>query len=224
VPDPVRLDLHAHSRYSPDSKLDPLDIVRVARAQGLDGIAITDHNAVEGALHARDHSRSSGLLVITATEVSAQHGHVLAYGVTERIARDRSPRETVEEILALGGVPVAAHPYRFWSGLGEELTRSAPFAAYEVQNARTFRRGNARARELAGTNGVGATGGSDAHFLHEIGRAVTIVEGASTEAEVLEALRRGRTRAEGVDRGAGATVRYVTKTVGEWMLRGFRRI
>jgi len=119
---------------------------------------------------------------------------------------------------------VAAHPYRFWSGLGEAATVASPFVAYEVQNARTLRRGNLRATALATDWNVGGTGGSDAHFVDEVGRAVTVVEDGSAEGDVIEAVRRGRTRAEGADRGAGATARYVTKAVGEWILRGFRRI
>ncbi len=220
----MRLDLHSHSRYSPDSRLDPVEIVKVAKSRGLDGIAITDHNAVRGAADAWEYGRGVGILVVRGTEVSTKEGHVLAYGVKETIPRDLSPRETVERIVALGGVPVAAHPYRFWSGLGEEATVSVPFAAYEVRNARTLRRGNARASALAAAKGIAGIGGSDAHFLEEIGRAVTIVDGVSTEEEVLEALRKGRVRAEGVDRGAAATVRYVTKCVGQWIRRGMRRI
>ncbi len=220
----MRVDLHSHSRYSPDSKVDPVEIVKAARAAGLDGVAVTDHNAVEGSARAAAYARSIRFLVIRGTEVSTREGHILAYGVEEDIPRNRSPRETVERILGLGGVPVAAHPYRFWSGLGEEHTVGSPFAAYEVQNARTLRRGNVRARALAATKAVGATGGSDGHFLDEIGRAVTIFEDASTEGEMLEALRRGQSQAEGGDRGAGGTARYVPKAVGEWMLRGFRRI
>jgi len=220
----VRLDLHSHSRYSPDSKLDPAEIVRVAKSRGLDGIAITDHNAVEGAAKAWDYGRGIGVTVVRGTEVSTKEGHVLAYGVKEPIPRDLSSRETVERIVADGGIPVAAHPYRFWSGLGEEATVAAPFAAYEVRNARTLRRGNVKASALAASKGVPGIGGSDAHFLEEIGRAVTVVEDASTEVEVLEAVRRGSARAEGVDRGASATVRYVTKCVGQWILRGMRRI
>ena len=198
--------------------------MRVAKSRGLDGIAITDHNAVEGAAKAWDYGRGIGVTVVRGTEVSTKEGHVLAYGVKEPIPRDLSSRETVERIVADGGIPVAAHPYRFWSGLGEQATVETPFAAYEVRNARTLRRGNAKASALAATKGVPGIGGSDAHFLEEIGRAVTVVEDASTEVEVLEAVRRGSARAEGVDRGASATVRYVTKCVGQWILRGMRRI
>ena len=201
-----------------------MDLVRAAKAGGLDGIAITDHNAVEGAARALEYARGIGFLVVRGTEVSTSEGHVLAYGVHETIPRDLTPRDTVERIVALGGVPVAAHPYRFWSGLGEAATVASPFVAYEVQNARTLRRGNLRATALAADRNVGGTGGSDAHFVDEVGRAVTVVEDGSAEGDVIEAVRRGRTRAEGADRGAGATARYVTKAVGEWILRGFRRI
>jgi len=44
----VRLDLHNHTLYSPDSRVDPTDLVRQSRALGLDGIAITDHNSIAG--------------------------------------------------------------------------------------------------------------------------------------------------------------------------------
>ena len=190
----------------------------------MDGIAITDHNAVGGVRRARELGREHSLLVVAGTEVSTEDGHVLAYGVSQVIARDRSSRDTVDDIFALGGVPVAAHPYRFWSGLGEARTTGSPFAAYEVQNARTLRRGNVRAKALAARRRVVGIGGSDAHFYQEIGRAVTITEDTSTEEDVLEALRKGRVRAEGMDRGASATARYVTKCVGQWLLRGMRRI
>src|SRR5437667_264010 len=42
--------------------------------------------------------------------------------------------------------------------------------------------------------------------------------------DVLQLLAQGRTSAQGLDRGPAATARYVTKAVGEWMLRGMRRI
>ena len=125
----------------------------------------------------------------------------------------------------LGGVAVAAHPYRFWSGIGEAALRKAPFPAYETSNARTLRRGNVRARERAREARVGETGGSDSHFLDEAARAVTVFEGEGLSVdEVLQALGQGRTTAQGKDRGVSGTLRYVPKAVSEWMLRGMRRI
>jgi predicted metal-dependent phosphoesterase TrpH len=198
--------------------------VAVARRVGLAGLAITDHNAVGGIREAQE-AAGDGFLVLPGTEVSTASGHVLAYGVQEVVPRDLSVADTVERIAALGGVAVAAHPFRFWSGLGGDALGEAPFPAYETSNARTLRRGNARARERAQAARVGETGGSDSHFLDEVARAVTSVDsGASTADDVIQLIGQGKTRSQGLDRGAAGTLRYVPKAVGEWLGRGMRRI
>jgi len=220
----MRLDLHNHTRYSPDSRVAPGELVVRARQLGLDGIAITDHNSIRGIGEA-EAAAGADFVIVPAVEISTRSGHVLAYGVREVVPRDLTVAETVRRVEALGGVAVAAHPYRFWSGLGEAALSEAPFVAYETYNARTLRRGNERARALALARKVGQTGGSDSHFLDEVGRALTLIDsGAVPAKDVVELLRAGKTSAEGLSRGASATVRYVTKAVGEWILRGMRRI
>jgi predicted metal-dependent phosphoesterase TrpH len=218
------LDLHNHTRYSPDSRVAPAELVAVARKLGLGGIAITDHNAV-GGIREAEAAAGPDFLVIPSIEISTIAGHVLGYGVREVVPRDLSVAETVERIVALGGVPVAAHPYRFWSGLGERALGEAPFPAYESCNGRTLKRGNGRAKARARERKLGETGGSDSHFLNELGKAVTTVDGGALRTDdVLQRLAQGKTSAQGRDRGASATVRYVSKAVGEWVLRGMRRI
>jgi predicted metal-dependent phosphoesterase TrpH len=220
----MHLDLHNHTQYSPDSRVLPAHLVARAKAMGLSGVAITDHNAV-GGVPAAEAAAGPDFLVIPALEVSTKSGHVLAYGVREVVPRDLTVPETVERIVALGGVAVAAHPYRFWSGLGEAVVVGAPFAAYETCNARTLREGNVRAQALARERGVGQTGGSDSHFLDEVAQAVTAIDtGLLRVDDVIQILGAGKTSARGRDRGASATVRYVTKAVGEWIVRGMRRI
>ncbi len=221
---PMLLDLHNHTRYSPDSRVPPAELVAAAKRAGLDGLAITDHNAVGGVREAQE-AAGSGFLVVPGLEVSTASGHVLAYGVREVIPRDLSVAETVERISALGGVAVAAHPFRFWSGLGGDALGEARFPAYETANARTLRRGNARAQERAKAAQVGETGGSDSHFLDEVARAVTSVDSGLARAEdVIQVIGSGKTRSRGASRGIGGTFRYVPKAVGEWLGRGMRRI
>lgn len=218
------LDLHNHTHHSPDSRVVPAELVACARRSGLGGLAITDHNAIRGIREA-EVAAGKDFVIIPGIEVSTRSGHVLAYGVRQAIPRDLSVAETVERIVALGGVPVAAHPYRFWSGLGDPAVFEAPFSGLETCNSRTLRRGNVRAAEAARARKIGQTGGSDSHFLDEVGRAVTIVDGGLLRADdVLQALGQGRTTAKGIDRGTAATARYVSKCVGEWLLRGMRRI
>ncbi|TLZ99509.1 MAG: histidinol-phosphatase [Methanobacteriota archaeon] len=218
------LDLHNHTRYSPDSRVDPAALVGVARKTRLAGVAITDHNSV-GGIEIAEAAADPDFLVIPAIEVSTRSGHVLGYGIREVIPRDLSVSETAERIVALGGVPVAAHPFRFWSGLGPVAVAETTFPAYETCNGRTLRRGNLRARALARERKLGETGGSDSHFLDEVAKAVTVVDaGALRLDDVLQLLSQGRTLAQGRNRGSAATVRYVSKAVGEWILRGMRRI
>lgn len=220
----MRLDLHNHTRHSPDSRVRPADLVAAARRAGLDGLAITDHNAVSGVREAEE-AAGTAFLVIPGLEISTAQGHVLAYGLREVVPRDLSVAETFERVTALGAVAVAAHPFRFWSGIGPAALREAPFPAYETSNARTLHRGNVRAQDRAREAHVGETGGSDSHFLDEVAHAVTVVDavGASVD-DVLQLLGQGKTRSEGSSRGAAGTLRYVPKAVGEWLARGMRRI
>src|SRR2546429_1026213 len=152
------LDLHNHTRYSPDSRVDPAALVGVARKTRLAGVAITDHNSV-GGIEIAEAAADPDFLVIPAIEVSTRSGHVLGYGIREVIPRDLSVSETAERIVALGGVPVAAHPFRFWSGLGPVAVAETTFPAYETCNGRTLRRGELPGPALAPGGGVGATGG-----------------------------------------------------------------
>src|SRR5436309_81837 len=83
----------------------------------------------------------------------------------------------------------------------------------------------ARALALARDRGVGQPGGSDSHFPDEVARAVTVIDAGMLRADdVVQILGAGRTSAQGRNRGAAGTGRYVTKAVGEWIVRGMRRI
>ncbi len=221
---PMRLDLHNHTRYSPDSRVPPAALVARARQLGLDGLAVTDHNAVAGVREAEE-AAGDRFLVVPGIEVSTAEGHVLGYGIREVVPRGLTAAETAERITALGGIAVAAHPYRFWSGLGERGLGGAAFPAYETCNARTLRRGNLRAQSYAEARHAGQTGGSDSHYLDEAARAATILDpGAASVDDVLQAIGQGHTTAEGLNRGVAGTFRYVPKAVSEWIVRGMRRI
>ena len=54
---------------------------------------------------------------------------------------------------------------------------------------------------------------------------MTVLEAGRLRAEdVVQWIGAGKTGSQGTDRGARATVRYVSKAVGEWVFRGMRRI
>ncbi|MDR0334749.1 MAG: PHP domain-containing protein, partial [Methanomassiliicoccaceae archaeon] len=111
----MRADLHIHSKYSNDGRSSVDDIIKAAKAKGLGCIAIADHNSF--ASYA-ESSKYEGIIVIPAEEVSSSEGHILAYGINKEIPRGKSVAETIDMIHEAGGIAVAAHPYRWWSGLG----------------------------------------------------------------------------------------------------------
>ena len=78
-----RGDLHIHS-YSAshdvaDAGATPQAIVALAKAEGLDLIAIADHNEIENVAGAVTAGAQAGIIVIPAIELSTAHGHILCY-------------------------------------------------------------------------------------------------------------------------------------------------
>jgi 3',5'-nucleoside bisphosphate phosphatase len=64
------IDLHLHSTAS-DGTNAPEVVVQAARAAGLQAIALTDHDTVEGIPPAREAAATAGLMLIAGVELSA---------------------------------------------------------------------------------------------------------------------------------------------------------
>lgn len=165
-----RADLHVHSRHSHDSSSDPTRIVKSARDAGLDAIAVTDHDTVEGSLETLEVDHS-GLLVVPGVEVSSEMGHLLALGVMETPDRTLRFPELVERIHELGGIAVLAHPFDpFRSSVDAERV-SELIDGVEVANGHAvfFGRHVKKATEFAERHGLGISAGSDSHKVKTVG-------------------------------------------------------
>lgn len=79
----MRIDLHSHSRVS-DGTDSPAELVRRAAEEGLDVVALTDHDTFDGLAEALAEAEHQGVQVLPGMELScAQRGdsvHLLAYG------------------------------------------------------------------------------------------------------------------------------------------------
>jgi predicted metal-dependent phosphoesterase TrpH len=168
----IKVDFHIHSSCSHDCLATPERILARAKAIGLDRVAITDHNTIEGALAAK---RIAPEMVIVGEEILTNCGELLAYFVSECIPPGLEPMDAVTRLKAQGAVISVAHPFdRLRDGwqLNKLLQILPQVDALEVYNARVLhRRINARAAKLAHQKGVTGTAGSDAHSLAEIGAA-----------------------------------------------------
>ena len=100
----VKLDLHIHSEHSPDGRMALDEIVACARARGLQGVAVCDHDrALTETLDAPD------FLLIPGIELSTDRGHLLGLFVTEQIEA-RELDAAIDAVHACGGLAVMAHP------------------------------------------------------------------------------------------------------------------
>ncbi|MBZ0093388.1 MAG: PHP domain-containing protein [Sulfuricellaceae bacterium] len=62
-------DLHSHSTVS-DGSLSPTDLVFYAAAQGVDALALTDHDDVSGLAEARKAADEAGIRLVNGVEIS----------------------------------------------------------------------------------------------------------------------------------------------------------
>lgn len=191
-----RIDLHAHTRFFHGHRrlgdaYDPLGVrllAGTARARGLDGVATTNHD-----YYRRFEGEVAGVAVIPGIEVSTSRGHVLVVGPdppAETRPGELTPGETVDLAHDRGCAAVIAHPYR--NSTVREV--DADFDAIEVNGK------HPRTREwverLAADHDLPMTGGSDAHYPVEVGRAYTAVDVEEpTPENVVRAIREGRIEA-----------------------------
>lgn len=191
----LRIDLHVHTKYSHDSSITLKDLALYSKAQGLDGVAITDHDTTKGF---REFRRIENLLIIPGAEITTDQGHVLAINVTASIRNGLSFMETIDQIHCAGGVAISAHPTTLLRATSEQKLRQG-FDAMEVINSSAvpFSLSVFRNRRIATMLGLPQTGGSDAHYGPEVGMAYTQVEAEADVDEVVETIRRGAISAFG---------------------------
>jgi predicted metal-dependent phosphoesterase TrpH len=179
----INADLHVHTTYSKDSLITPKDLIYYAKKRGLNAVAVTDHNQLEGAWKI---AKETDFLVIPGMEISSADGHIVALNVKELIPRGFSAAETVERIHRAGGVAIACHPYVLFKGCLRDKV-SATFDAIEVINARAFpfKYSVKMAEESAKKFELSRVAGTDAHYGPQIGYGYTSIETAEPSVEAI---------------------------------------
>ncbi len=169
------VDMHCHSSdLSLDSGVRAERLVAQAAARGLDGVCLTEHNAIWDAAEARALGERHGVAVLPGMEIGSTAGHVLVFGL-DRYRPELTNIERLREIvLAEGGAMVWAHPMRegdhqrpSWSSIPDL------FEAVEVVNGDHTDHVDGYWATLAEELGVGRTAGSDVHSLPAVGRVGT---------------------------------------------------
>lgn len=225
----LAVELHCHSEHSHDG-VDPVEDMLVhAERVGLDAIAITDHDTIEGSLVAADRAAAYDIVALTGIEVSSAAGHVLGIDVDAPVPSGLSFHETVDRIHDVGGVAVVPHPYQtlrkgVLADPGVEPDDLAAADALETYNSRFLTgRTNRQAARLAERLEMPVTAGSDAHIAGMVGRAATLVDADPTPDAIAAAIREGRTGIDGRRTPLWVTLRQAAGTARRRARRAVER-
>jgi predicted metal-dependent phosphoesterase TrpH len=188
----VRVDLHLHSNYSHDGQSSLEDLIQRTAEVGLDRIALTDHNTVEGALALAAMAPD---LAIVGEEAKTREGEVIGLFITRRLPPYLRPEEVMDLIHEMGGLTYIPHPldrHRANFRLERMLELADRIDIIETYNAWCEPAENQAAARLAAELGKVTATGSDAHAAQELGRSWMEIEDYTSPLDFLEKLRSAR--------------------------------
>lgn len=179
------LDLHSHSIVSDDGRAKVENYCQWIRRKSLplDGFVLTEHRLYDEQSDYRALEDEFGLLILKASELETDYGHVLVFGVNEDLQAaldfsrvDLSLATLLEQSQRCGAVAVPCHPGRTRVGMCAHIeTRGTVEGVRIVETLNGGSRGeeNGAALALARGNDYHRTGGSDSHIVSHIGRCAT---------------------------------------------------
>ena len=179
------LDLHSHSIVSDDGRAKVENYCQWIRRKEIpiDGFVLTEHRLFDDRSDYRALEDEFGLLILKASEVETEYGHVLVFGVNDDLQAafpfgeiGLSLATVVAESDRCGAIAVPCHPGRPKVGMCAHIEVRGEVAGVRVvETLNGGSRGNENelANELADKNGYARIGGSDSHIVSHIGRCAT---------------------------------------------------
>ncbi len=194
----ICFDMHVHSEYSSDSNSKVKEILKKTKELGI-GIAITDHNEIQGCLEAHKLKKA---IVIPAIEARSKEGFdILFYfsninelvdfykkvvqpNKTKLSASKLSALKLVERSKKYKSIVCIAHPYRpsprrIINAIIDIKNMKLIFnkiKIFEVVSGKNFRFLNKIAIKISENKNKSIIGGSDSHEIGSIGGCVTFVK------------------------------------------------
>jgi hypothetical protein len=192
----MKADLHLHTSFSFDGLSSPKEIVGSAIEKKIDCICIADHGEIKGAKEAINLVVNKSILIIPGIEIKSREGDILGLNVKKLIPNGLSAKDTIEEIIETGGLPVIAHPFDPFFSF-KKIEEHKDFfkergVAVESWNASLFLdSSNQKAIKLAEELNLPFTAGSDSHSGQFLGRAWLEIPGESLSVEqVIEEIKK----------------------------------
>lgn len=194
-------DFHIHTTAS-DGKLNPIEVVKLAKEKNVDIIAITDHNTTKGIPEAINAGFKYGIKVIPGIELSVRYNynkiHILGYFRTESYmyegfqeglkyiknsskTRDKLTNKknriqinsAIEFLRMYGAVVVLAHPIRIKENI-RAVILSKDFDGIEAKYYKNTKEETDEFIRICQEKGIVYTAGSDFHQI-EVNRKHGII-------------------------------------------------
>ncbi len=196
----MRFDVHVHTRISPCSVLSTEEVLDQARALGLDGVCITDHDSMEIRHVIREGLQPNGLCVIFGMEYGTPHGDFLVFAPFDEVPMGLPAADLLRWVDDTGGVAVAAHPFRQSRPTQEYLVRDGLCRIVEGVNGRNKESENDKVENWRERYPIQEVGGSDAHSFAELGQVVThFSDPIRSREDLIDALKNGTYRPEALN-------------------------
>ena len=205
----IMLDAHVHTNSSPDSSLTIKQLLEEMQTKGLNAVAVTDHDTMEGFRRVKHSSAFRDILVIPGVEISTDQGDLIVLGLEDPPLGSRDAGQVIEAAHAAGGLVVVPHPFDARRPSLGERCGMLKVDAIEIVNGKCHREENKQAKGIAKVLGLPGIGGSDAHRKEEVGMVVNVLSCRSDIGAVLDALRKGEGTVRagiggGIGKGGGA--------------------
>jgi len=199
----IRVDLHLHTIFSGDASINPKILVDSLYAHPtIKGVAITDHDTLEGYYQVRKLSTVyQDLLIIPGVEVTTRQGDIILLGVEEKPPYMSTLESAIDFAKERAALIVIPHPYRV-RGIGD-VVENTPADAVEIVNPWATPIENKLAERLAKARNLPGVGGSDAHNPSQMWTAYTEVDTQPDLSSVLNAIKNSRVKAVSARRQMG---------------------
>ena len=195
------LDLHTHSIKSDDGRAKVNNYCQWIQSRdiGIDGFVLTEHRQFDFESDYSDLAEKYGITILKGAEVATEYGHVLVFGVTEKLYKEFDFSSiglplamVIEKSEKHGAVAVPCHPGRPRVGMHahiDEYGIPEGVRIVEVYNGGSRGDEDGIAQKLADEQNYLGIGGSDAHIVSHVGRCATEFNHTiTTETELVEAL------------------------------------
>jgi len=190
-----KADTHLHTQYSgfsklgvmkfPESVISPQMQVDQGRKNGMDVIAITDHDETRAAFIAQEYAKKfDDIEVIVGEEITTANGEIIGLFLNEKIPEGLPVGETVDIIRSQGGLVIAPHPFSYHVFGLKELILRLDIDGFETINGGHPDKYSNKFAKMVMDRYPGRwaeLSGSDAHSLYTSGYNWTEFEGTTAE-------------------------------------------